>query len=146
MIVYQMFRKSTDDTPSWLSVADVLVLGNGKCIVAWPTSVIVYDSEEAARAVHITHMGGRGQPTEFRVVWSSIPDFMRGVENAMMDSMENAPWGVVGGDAVTYGGAEPKAPDWETLTNPAGFLRGYMAEAGRLFGPIPRAQEGNSDG
>ncbi len=46
--------------------ADVVVLTSGKCIVSWPTSVIVYDSEEAARAVHITHMGGRGEVTEFR--------------------------------------------------------------------------------
>lgn len=46
--------------------ADVVVLSSGKCVVAWPTSVIVYDSEDAARAVHITHMGGRGEPTEFR--------------------------------------------------------------------------------
>lgn len=46
--------------------ADVVVLTGGKCIVSWPTSVIVYDSEEAARAVHITHMGGRGEPTHFR--------------------------------------------------------------------------------
>ena len=45
--------------------ADVITLSNGKCVVAWPTSVIVYDSEEAARAVHITHMGGRGEPTKF---------------------------------------------------------------------------------
>lgn len=46
--------------------ADVITLSNGKCIVAWPTSVIVYDSEEVARAVHITHMGSRGEPTEFK--------------------------------------------------------------------------------
>lgn len=46
--------------------ADVVVLMSGKCVVAWPTSVIVYDSLEAAEAVHITHMGGRGEATEFR--------------------------------------------------------------------------------
>ena len=46
--------------------ADVVVLTSGKCVVSWPTSVIVYDSESAARAVHIVHMGGRGEPTEFR--------------------------------------------------------------------------------
>ena len=45
---------------------DVIVLNSGKCIEAWPTSVFVYDSEQAARDVHITHMGGRGEPTEFR--------------------------------------------------------------------------------
>ena len=46
-------------------VADVVVLTSGKCIVAWPNSVIVYDSEQEARAVHITHMGGRGEETGF---------------------------------------------------------------------------------
>lgn len=45
--------------------AQVVVLDSGKCIVSWPTSVIVYDNEKAARDVHITHMGGRGEPTEF---------------------------------------------------------------------------------
>ncbi len=45
--------------------ADVVVLSSGKCIVAWPTSTIVYDSEKDARAVHITHMGGRGESTDF---------------------------------------------------------------------------------
>jgi hypothetical protein len=47
--------------------ADVVVLSNGKCVVAWPTSVVVYDSEDAARAVHIAHMGGRGEFTEFKL-------------------------------------------------------------------------------
>lgn len=46
--------------------ADVVVLTSGKCVVGWPTSVVVYDSLEAAQAVHIAHMGGRGEPTEFR--------------------------------------------------------------------------------
>ena len=45
--------------------AQVVTLDNGKCIVSWPTSTIIYDSEEDARKVHITHMGGRGEPTEF---------------------------------------------------------------------------------
>lgn len=46
-------------------VADIAVFDSGKCVVAWPTSVIVYDSEALARAVHIDHMGGRGETTEF---------------------------------------------------------------------------------
>lgn len=137
MIVYRMFRG-----PEWRCVAEVVTLDSGKCVVAWPTSVIVYDSEEAARAVHVAHMGGRGQPTEFRPVWSDIPDFMRGVDNAMLDSMENAPWGAVGGDDVRRGRTEPRAPEWESLTNPDGFLCGYLAEAVRLFGER-RAQGGD---
>lgn len=47
--------------------ADVVLLTSGKCVVSWPTSVIVYDSLDAAKAVHITHMGGRGEQTEFRL-------------------------------------------------------------------------------
>ena len=46
--------------------AQVVEFGNGKCVVSWPTSTIVYDSLALAEAVHITHMGGRGEPTEFR--------------------------------------------------------------------------------
>ena len=44
-----------------------MTLPTGKCVVSWPTSTIVYDSELAAREVHITHMGGRGESTEFIV-------------------------------------------------------------------------------
>lgn len=143
MIVYHMFRKEPRKTSvigsesyehPWQRVADVVVLDSGKCVVAWPTSVIVYDSEEAARAVHITHMGGRGSATEFRVVWSDIPDFMRGVENAGLDSMENAPWGVFGGYEVAEGRAPLDVPKWDSLTNPDGFLRGYEAQARTIFG------------
>ncbi len=53
--------------------ADVITLSNGKCIVAWPTSVIVYDSEEVARAVHIEHMTGLGELTQFK------PEYERNV-------------------------------------------------------------------
>jgi hypothetical protein len=45
--------------------ADGVVLSSGKCVVAWPTSTIVYDSELDARAVHIHHMAGRGEETQF---------------------------------------------------------------------------------
>lgn len=47
--------------------ADVVVLSSGRCVVAWPTSVVVYDTEAAARAVHIDHMDGRGEATAFRL-------------------------------------------------------------------------------
>lgn len=154
MIVYHMFRRDPEPVSSgnehwrdvgrrspWRAVAEVIVLGNGRCVVAWPTSVIVYDDEESARAVHIGHMGGRGSETEFRVVWSDIPDFMRGVENASQDSMEGAPWGVVGGRGVEDGSVTPRAPEWDTLTSPAGFLRGYIAEGRRVFGEIRSPEE-----
>ena len=64
MIVYEMRRNG-------VKVADVVRLNGGKCVVSWPTSVVVYDSEEAARAVHIDHMGGRGERTTFEFVWAS---------------------------------------------------------------------------
>lgn len=60
MQIYGMYRDN-------VRKADVVVLTYGKCIVAWPTSVIVYDSLQAAKDVHITHMGGRGEKTEFRL-------------------------------------------------------------------------------
>ena len=53
--------------------ADVVELSNGKVVVSWlpnpelatKPSVIIYDSLDDAKAVHVTHMGGRGEPTEF---------------------------------------------------------------------------------
>lgn len=126
MIVYNMRRGGS-------TVAQVVTLDSGKCVVSWPTSVIVYDSEQAARAVHITHMGGRGEETTFWPEWSSRSDFMRGVENAHLDANENAPW------AVLIGGRGPSAklrcPDWDTLTDREAFVDGYLAAASYLFTP-----------
>jgi hypothetical protein len=45
--------------------AQIVVFSSGRCVVSWPTSTIVYDSEAAARLVHIEHMGGRGEETKF---------------------------------------------------------------------------------
>lgn len=123
MIVYNMRRGGS-------TVAQVVTLDSGKCVVSWPTSVIVYDSEQAARAVHITHMGGRGEETTFWPEWSSRSDFMRGVENAHLDDMENAPWQVLGGSHNPM--AKLRCPDWDTLTDRQAFVDGYLAAASCL--------------
>lgn len=47
--------------------AVVVVLPNQKCIVSWPESTIVYDSEEQARYVHIPNMGDLAVVTEFQL-------------------------------------------------------------------------------
>lgn len=81
MIAYDMQR-------NFKTVAQVVALDSGKCIVSWPTSVVVYDSEDAARAVHIQHMGGRGESTHFDPVMGSGPSFSHGMTNAAVDWME----------------------------------------------------------
>lgn len=127
MIVYSMHRGGR-------TVAQVVTLDSGKCVVSWPTSVIVYDSEEAARAVHIDHMGGRGESTSFWPEWADSEDFMRGVENAHLDMGENAPWQILGGSHDPD--AKLRCPDWgDTLTDRQAFVDGYLAAASYLFDP-----------
>lgn len=82
MIYYHMRRNNE-------TVAEVVTLKSGKCIVSWPTSVVVYDSEDAARKVHIDHMGGRGEVTRFIPMLGSKRGFNRGLTEAMQDDFEN---------------------------------------------------------
>ena len=82
MVYYHMIRNNQ-------KVAEVVTLGSGKCIVSWPTSVVVYDSEDAARKVHIEHMGGRGEVTRFIPLLGSKRGFSRGLTEAMQDDFEN---------------------------------------------------------
>ena len=126
MIKYNMRRGNK-------TVAEVITLDSGKCIVSWPTSVIVYDSEQAARDVHITHMGGRGEETLFRPILSDNQDFMRGVQNAWQDSCEGAPWGTL----TLKNGREGRmeCPDWESIVDKRSFVLGYLAEAICAFTP-----------
>lgn len=90
MTIYDMIRNGN-------KVAAVITLDNGKCIVAWPTSTVLYDSEEAAYAVHVEHMGGRGERTQFEFVWASHPNVKRGRDDCYQDSCENAHFSSVGG-------------------------------------------------
>jgi len=119
VIVYSMHRGGS-------VVAEVVTLDSGQCVVSWPACV-VYDSEEAAREVHITLMGGRGEETRFRPVWSDRPDFMRGVENAWLDDLENGPWQILGGSHDPA--ADLRVPDWDSLTDRRAFADGYLAMA-----------------
>ena len=67
--------------------AEIVTLRSGRCVVSWPTSTIVYDSIEAAIAVHVEHMKGRGEPTRFEQrVFSKAWD--RGATEAAQDDME----------------------------------------------------------
>jgi len=104
------------------TVAHIVTMPNGKCVASWPTSTIVYDSEEAARAVHITHMGGRGEATKF------VPDltskaFGRGCLNAEQDRMENCP------DATG-----PRAPHYIPEHDREDYEAGYWACARLMYG------------
>lgn len=116
-------------------VAQVVVLPSGKCVVAWPTSVIVYDSEQAARAVHIQHMGGRGEPTEWRLVWAT-QGWSRGWVTAYQDRCEGCPessW---------------PTPDYIPQHERADYERGYRSMCMQMWGadwqPMPRAVPGTA--
>lgn len=145
--VYDMMRDGQ-------KAATVITLSNGKCIVCWPTSVIVYDSEEAARAVHIAHMGGRGEPTKFEPVpWSEGWEHRRnGMVCAAMDANENCPFGSVGGiekrgalelpqflkdelDQAGVGCAEKLGP-WKAAKDKArAWMMGYIEQCFIMYGP-----------
>lgn len=99
-------------------VAKVVVLDNGKCVVSWPTSTIVYDSEQDARDVHITHMGGRGEKTYFMFEMTDIEGFKEGLETAAVDYSQ----GVYQLKIVDY-------PSFVNNENVSGFDDGY-----RTFG------------
>lgn len=127
MIVYKMIRNG-------VAVADVVTFDDGKCVIRWPTSATVYDSEDAARAVHIDHMGGRGEKTRFDVLWVSHPDIERGMSDCLQDSMENAPFASIGGlDARN----NPQAPNYDAgkpIQDKAMYLLGYTTEARARYG------------
>lgn len=122
MIVYRMKRAG-------VVTAHVVTMSSGKCVVAWPTSVIVYDCEQAARDVHITHMGGRGVRTAFEPVWSDLEEFERGLQDCYQDDCENCKFASVGGLAQRHA---PRAPDYAKF--PTGYLVGYLAMAAALYG------------
>lgn len=120
MICFEMLRGGE-------KVADVVAFANGRTVVTWPTSTIVYDSFENACAVHIKHMGGRGEKTEFREVGGS-PAATTGSMECTMDAMENVPFASIGGEG-NRGSPEVKAPSSEQ------FLLGYTARAALSYGP-----------
>lgn len=125
MIVYKMVRGGQ-------AVADVVTLPNGKCVVSWPNSTIVYDSEDAARDVHVDHMAGRGERTRFDVV-SAPPDFIRGANDCAQDACENVPFASVGGLDKRD---EMVAPEYEKpLLDKNMYLLGYAREARSMYGP-----------
>ena len=103
-------------------VAQVVVMPCGKCIVAWPTSVAVYDSERAARAVHIEHMKGRGEVTGWRLVWST-QGFARGYIVCYQDRCENCPES-----------SGPQPPDYVPEHERADYERGYLSCGMALWG------------
>ncbi len=107
MIYYSMNRGGK-------KVAKVVVLDSGKCIVSWPTSTIVYDSEKDARDVHITHMGGRGEKTYFQFLLSDQEGFKEGLDTAAVDYAQ----GVYKHNIVDY-------PPFVNGSNVNGFNDGY---------------------
>lgn len=111
------------------AVAKVIRLPSGKCVVSWPTSTIIYDSERAARDVHIGHMGDRGENTAFVPVWSDGPEFDRGVSDAYQDRCEGVRFSSITDNLKS---ASVCPPDY--VTDPASYLDGYSAQCALMFG------------
>lgn len=116
-VVYNM-RRGDDKQVA----ATVVTLPNGKCVVSWPTSTIVYDSEQAARDVHIAHMGGRGEVTSF-VLAQASDAFVRGYEVCYQDDCENGPFG-----------SGPIPPDYIEPADRSDYEAGYRAMAANMYG------------
>lgn len=108
-------------------VAEVVTGAGGWCVVLWPTSVVTYASERAARAVHIMHMGGRGEPTTFRLKWTTSEAYRRGHSDAYHDRCEGCLFASVGGT-----GAKPPAtfvrPDYIALEQEGEYFTGYRQQ------------------
>lgn len=121
MIFFELVR---GDPPR--RMAHVVTLPNGKCIVSWPTSTIVYDSEEAARRVHIDHMGGRGEPTFFRRVWAELAH-QRGIEDCYQDRCEG-----VGARCTRDGAVDP--PGYVPAHDRTAYSLGYESMLLELYG------------
>lgn len=122
-VVYRMERDRR-------AVAQVVVLDSGKCVVSWPSSVTVYDSEQDARDVHIDHMGERGAKTKFVPLMSDESGFERGMAECVQDSCEGGVGlcmlnGLPLGSAIPHNVAPSHIPDEERL----GWMRGYEAVA-----------------
>ena len=126
-VIYEMWRNNA-------VAAHVAVMPNGKCIVSWPTSTIVYDSEAAARSVHITHMGGRGEPTKF-VPKIASKAFDRGALNAEQDAYENCP------DATG-----PRPPHYIPETDREDYEAGYWACSRLMYGEDYKPDESKWQG
>lgn len=116
MICYSMERGGKE-------VAQVVTLDSGKCVVSWPTSVVVYDSEDAARAVHIAHMGGRGEATKFNPILGTGADFRRGQECAALDRCEGCWWA-----SVTSNYDSDELVAFENCEDAESFISGYVAQ------------------
>lgn len=126
-VIYKMVRNGA-------VVAHAAVLPNGKCIVSWPTSTIVYDSEPAARAVHISHMGGRGERTSLVPMIASAA-FWRGYQDCYQDRCEGIP------DATG-----PKPPHYIPEADRQGYEAGYWAMSREMYGEGYQPDESNWQG
>jgi len=116
-IIYNMRRGDSSAV-----VAHVATLPNGKCVVSWPTSTIVYDSEQDARDVHISHMGGRGERTRFVLLQGSKAT-IRGWEVCQQDEWENI-----------HDASGPEPPHYIEPADRDDYEAGYMACAKCLYG------------
>ena len=109
-------------------VAVVVVLGAGeRTVVMWPTSTVVYDTEEAAQAVHIDHMGGRGERTAFQYMGSTSKHVERGMLDAHQDDCEGCGYASVSGP-LPVAWREPEKwvrPDYISAEDEEEYFYGY---------------------
>lgn len=107
-------------------VADGIVWHDGTCTVHWRTahtSTTVFQTFADVVAIH-----GHGGKT--RVHFVEHP-FDLGAHVAMMDAMENAPCGSVGGLDQRHA---PIAPDYVADADRAAWLAGYEACCAKMWG------------
>lgn len=112
-------------------VAHVVTFPNRRCVVSWPTSTIVYDSEDEARSVHIDHMGGRGEETVFELLCTT-PTIRRGWDECFQDRCEGVPLRAVRWGRTRAIGAD--APDYIPGPEQCAWSWGYEACATAMYG------------
>lgn len=113
------------------TVAHAVTLPNGKCVVSWPTSTIVYDSEDDARRVHVDHMSGRGQETVFDI-YCAPKSVVRGWEECYQDQCEGVPLAAAKWTPTT---SSITAPEYiEPGDASLDWCEGYAAMAAHLYG------------
>ena len=129
MIHYAMLRGMPR-----VKIADVVTLPNGRCIVSWPTSTTIYDSERAARQVHLEHMGGRGEAT-FLVILDISPEADRGFQECYQDRCEGIGLSRAFQDWSDGGFVwEIDAPPWIPFEEREAYALGYRACAYEQYG------------
>lgn len=103
------------------TVAILVVFPGLVTVVRWPTSVIVYPSLEAAYAVHVEHMGGRGEASSLKAAGPMGEWVSKGWIERYQDRCEGIP-------DHAFDGGRFVMPSWmseEPASHQEGYRLGY---------------------